>query len=394
MDFFSRDDLRTLLANRQPPCVSMYMRTTRGVAHEDKTRWKNQVREAEERLVAAGQRAPKANEFLNSARELLEDAPFWLNVSAGLAAFLSPELVRTYRVPLPLDDLVLVADRFHVKPLLPLLAGNGRFFVLALSQNHVRLLQGTHYTAQQIDLQGVPTSLREALLHGDQVGMSTFHTRTTAGGPVGRREAVVHGQGVDVEGTKESILEYFQGVDRGLHRYLREEQAPLVPAAADFLLPIYRLANTYPHLLDEGLEGNPDRLSAHELHNRAWVLVQPHLQRTQEKIAALYRQLTGTGRTSNDVAAVVAAAYQGQIQYLFVALDQEQWGTFDPAALKAQVHDAAQKGDEDLVNLAAVHTLAHKGTVYPVELDQMPEHTPLAAIFWLPLGERSSKRTV
>jgi hypothetical protein len=33
-------------------------------------------------------------------------------------------------------------------------------------------------------------------------------------------------------------------------------------------------------------------------------------------------------------------------------------------------------------------------TVYAVEPDQVPARTPLAAIFWLPIGERSSKRTV
>src|SRR5436305_1698917 len=32
MDRFSREDLRALLANRQTPCVSFLMRTTRGVA--------------------------------------------------------------------------------------------------------------------------------------------------------------------------------------------------------------------------------------------------------------------------------------------------------------------------------------------------------------------------
>jgi hypothetical protein len=41
---------------------------------------------------------------------------------------------------------VVVTDRFHIKPLLPLLSGDGRFYVLALSQSEVRLLQGTRYS--------------------------------------------------------------------------------------------------------------------------------------------------------------------------------------------------------------------------------------------------------
>jgi hypothetical protein len=47
--------------------------------------------------------------------------------------------------------LVIVSERFHVKPLLPLLSGDGRFYVLALSQNEIRLLQGTRYSVEQVD---------------------------------------------------------------------------------------------------------------------------------------------------------------------------------------------------------------------------------------------------
>src|SRR5207253_2352933 len=104
------------------------------------------------------------------------------------------------------------------------------------------------------------------------------------------------------------------------------EHAPLVLAGTAYLLPIYRQANSYAHVLAEAIEGNPDRLSARELHDRAWALVQPHLRQGQEKAADLYRQLAGTGRTASDLAAVVSAAQAGQIQFLFVALASEQWG--------------------------------------------------------------------
>ena len=54
MELFSRGDVRGLLANRQTPCVSFFMPTTRGVGHEDSKRFKNLVRELEERLPASG----------------------------------------------------------------------------------------------------------------------------------------------------------------------------------------------------------------------------------------------------------------------------------------------------------------------------------------------------
>jgi hypothetical protein len=245
-----------------------------------------------------------------------------------------------------------------------------------------------------MDVPEVPANLGDVLHHPDEVKSRSLHTHPAAGGPAGRREAIYHGQGAGVDGAKDGLLEYFQQVDRGLHRHLNSDQAPLLLAGVEYLLPIYRQANTYAHLLEDGLEGHPDRFSARELHDRAWPVVQPHFRKARDRIAGVYRQLAGTGRTTNDVAAVVAAAHQGQIQYLFVARGRTQWGTFDPATLQVQTHDTAQPGDEDLLNLAAVHALSHRGTVYAVGPDEMPDRTPLAAVFWLPLGERGSKRTV
>src|SRR5206468_11044883 len=131
--------------------------------------------------------------------------------------------------------------------------------------------------------------------------------------------------------------------------------------------------------------GHPDRMSAKDLHDRAWDIVSPHFDEAQKKLAALYHKLAGTGRTANDVSAVVTAAYQGQIQHLFVAHNREMWGSFDPSGPHVTVHETAQAGDEDLLNLAAAYTLTHKGSVYAVEPDLVPGSTPLAAIFWLPV---------
>jgi hypothetical protein len=82
-------------------------------------------------------------ELLQPARRLLDDSSFWQYQAEGLAVFLAAGTLRTFRVPVPFAELVVVAPGFHVKPLLALLTGDGLFYVLALSQNQVRLLVGT-----------------------------------------------------------------------------------------------------------------------------------------------------------------------------------------------------------------------------------------------------------
>jgi hypothetical protein len=304
--------------------------------------------------------------------------------SDGLAIFLSSDQFRYYRLPFDFDELVVVSDRFHIKPLLPLLRGDGRFYVLALSQNEVRLIQGTRYSVSEIDLEGVPESLAEVLRYNDPEKRLQFHTSTLTPGGKGGRPAVFHGHGVaSADDPKDYISRYFHRVDEGLRDLLRDEQAPLVLVGVDYLLPIYREANTHPHLMDEGIEGNPEELRAEELHQQAWAIVQPLFMAAQKEAVAQYRQLAGAGseRASNDLKEIVPAAYHGRVETLFVTVGLQQWGTFDPETNAVQLHSKAKPGDEDLLDFVAVHTLLNGGTAYAVEPEKVPAEALLAAVF-------------
>jgi hypothetical protein len=154
-----------------------------------------------------------------------------------------------------------------------------------------------------------------------------------------------------------------------------------VLAGVEYLFPLYREANSYRHLFEEGIAGNPELMTTEDLHMRAWAIVQPHFLKAQHEAAAAYERLLGLGRASGDVEAVVPAAYYGQVDRLFVAVGVQCWGTFDPATHAVHWHSEAQTGDEDLLDFAAVHTLLNSGTVYAVAPEYVPDIRPLAAIF-------------
>jgi hypothetical protein len=383
MDILSRKDLRALSEKKDGLHVSIYMPTHRAgpETQQDPIRLKNLLGQAEERLMDSGLRAPEAKAQLESAYKLIQDGVFWQSQSDGLAIFVSSEIARHYRLPLDFEELVVITERFHVKPLLPLLSGDGRFYVLALSQDEIRLLQGTRYRVGEVDLEGAPTSLAEALRFDDPERRLQFHTASGPSGGKGSRPAMFYGQGAPSQDEKGDILRYFQKLDTGVQELLADEQVPLVLAGVDYLLPLYREANTYPHLSEEGIEGNPENLSAKELHQRAWAIVQPRFLEEREVAAKQFRQFADTDRASDNLTDIVPAAYHGRVETLFVALGVQQWGTFDPAANEIQMHQDAEPGDQDLMDSAAVQTLLHGGSVYAVELDQMPSEVSLAALF-------------
>jgi hypothetical protein len=257
--------------------------------------------------------------------------------------------------------------------------GGKEFFVLALSQNAVKLFEGSPFGLCDIDEpEGVPKSLVDALKYDELEKQLQFQTGTGVGGK-GERAAMFHGQ--DLADNKERIQRYFRQIDQGLRDLLRDEQAPLVLAGVEYLLPIYKEVNTYPHLLNGGITGNPEGVSPEELHRQAWAQVEPYFKREQEEAAARYRQLAGTGRTSHDPGEILPAAYHGRVECLFVALSRQQWGDYDPGTNRVDLHVAPQPGSFDLLDLAATQTLLNGGAVYAVEPSEVPAETLLAAVF-------------
>ncbi|MCZ7575284.1 MAG: hypothetical protein M5U01_42585 [Ardenticatenaceae bacterium] len=381
MSFISESDLRVLLEASKGPCVSIFLPTHRAgpATLEDRIRLKNLLDEAEERLIASGLRRPEAENVLEPARHLSAEGIFREHPCDGLAIFLSPALFRAFCLPLQFAELVVVSDRFHLKALFPLLTGDGRFYVLALSQNDVRLLLCTRYSVKEIELKGVPKSMEEALQYDNLQQQLRF--RPDRAGGTGVRTAIWYGQGEEQDNTKDYLLTYCRRIDEGLHALLRDEQVPLVLAGVEYLLPIYREANTYLSLVDAGIPGNPDRLSAAELHERAWAVMQPIFEKAREDAADRYGALAGTGLTSDELEAILPAAFAGRVDSLFVAVGHQRWGRFDPDTETVHVHPEPEPGDEDLLDRAAIQTLLHDGEVYALNEQTLPCDSLIAAVF-------------
>jgi hypothetical protein len=384
MNLFTRDNLNGLMEEREGPCISIFMpahRTSAGT-QQDKIRFKNLLKEAEAKLAAMAQEGLDPQEFLGPANRLLEENSFWQHQIEGLAVFVSPEVFENFRVPISFLELVVAADRFHLKPLLPLLSHNGKFYILALSQNEVHLYRCARDQVKELKSESIPSNIREALKYHDREKQLQFHTGTPeAGGRSGRRAAMFHGHGAGTDDTKDRIISFFRRIDSGIQEVLSEENAPLVLAGVDFLLALYRKANSYTGLYEEGITGNPEGFNAKELYEQAWKIVEPHFQEVVNAAAARYRQFAGTSRASDDLRVIIPASHHGRVELLFVAVDIQTWGVFDPLTDSVTMHERWEPGDEDLLNLAALQTMRNGGTVYAAELDEIPDNAYSAALF-------------
>jgi len=380
MRHFGLDALKEVLQPREGPAITLLVPTLAGGTdfRQNAVRFKNQIRSAEEALSARGLSAARIKELMAPATEMLGDTPFWEKQRRGLVMFLAPRFSRYYRVPLALPEMAVVSDRdFHVKPLVPLVAETGRFFLLTLSQNRVALYEAFREGMTEIEPVGLPPSLREYLEQQGVEGGRQFQTRSLGSTD---RSGVSHGHN-PADQDKERLAEYFREVENAVWEVLRQERVPLLLAGVEYLHPIYREANRYPHLFEQGLHGNVEGMSETDLFNRAWEVMEAHLQQHRGEALARFQGKVGTGLTSTEATQVVPAACQGRVDTLFVPVGVQVWGRYLPETSEIQISAPGANGQVDLLNLAAVETLNSGGRVLVLESSEVPGAGKAAAIF-------------
>ncbi len=383
MERLNKEEIELLMdQGKNEPCITIYMPTLQGreKAKENSTRFKNLLSKAEEQLGTLGLESAEINNLLEHEKKLISDSHFWANQSKGLAYFISKKFSRYYRLPMEFKEMSLVRQSFHLKPLFNLLSSDGQFYILALSQKDARLLRGTQNTIEEMDLSKLIEKFEVEFVDEIPEQFLQFHTGAPESG--GIRTAVYFGHGGEIDSiVRERLLKFFRFIDREIQDLLDANNSPLILACVDYLAPLYKTSSRYPLLFEDNIKGNPENISARELHEKAWEVVKPYFLEKQNAAKDLYHELKGTGKTSNDILEILPAAYHGRISDLFVTPGVQQWGYFDPETEKITLTEEQQHNSEDLIDMAAAKTFTTSGSVYAVDSEQMPDTTAVAAIF-------------
>ncbi|MEC9372623.1 MAG: hypothetical protein VYC34_02220 [Planctomycetota bacterium] len=376
-------DILELSEMRDKPSVTILMPRARagGDTKADPIRLRNLLDKAEAELESTGVRGADARSILELGRTLLSDTRFWMRGGAGLSLFLSPKHHSIHELPLDFSPTVVVADGFHVRPLLRLLQTDGVFYVLAISKDDVRLVQSTREQAAELPIEEAPDSMQEALRFKE---FETHQQHHVADRPAGGRTALFHGHGVGVDDDLTDVEDFFRQVDGPLLATLGEERRrPLVLACVERHAPVFRRVSDHPNVLDGVVEGNPEMWGPDELRQRAWPIVEPEFKRRQAEDRGGIEDLSGSDRRSDVLLEVLPAALSGRVDALFIDRSAVRWGRLDRESQSVEPSRERRPGDVDLLNEAAVATAQHDGRVYFVPEQDLPagieSGDPLAA---------------
>lgn len=351
------DVLPALLEPAEPALSILFpMATDQRDQRAPDARFRQLLGEAEERLAHAGLDEADRRSLLAPAEDAGRD--FTRHRDPGLAFYLAqgrePEIVALPDSP---ADCVVVGRHFHLKPLLPVLARNRRFFVLALSSANARLLRATPFAWEELALAALPPDAQAEL-----------DSLPAVGGPA------------PDETRRRLVTADAHRVAHAVRAAIGTDPAPIVLAAEPQVAGHFTKSAQLPQLLAEGVSVNPFALTDADLHARALAVIAPALETEAEILLDQVNARLGTAEATVAIRLeeILAAAQEGRVDAVAVAADAVLWGRWQAGETVA-AHGHQAPGDEDLLNLAAVLAMRTGARAYALPGARLPRQSPAVA---------------
>ena len=370
VDIPTLPEFKALATVRADACVSIYVPTT--TLPQDtavsRAQLKTFSKAALDQLDEAGCDKRRRASIGDHLAELEDDDEFWRFQAHSLAVLLTPETMRTFRLLNRLTAMVEVSDRFHLKPLLRAITFPHEAFVLALSENAVRLVEVfADLPPQQLTVHELPKSAADA------VRRASVNDRSPS-----RR---IQG----LEGQKVLLRQYCRRIDAALRPLLAGRNTPLILAATEPLASIYRLVNTYQGYAQATIGTSPDRTSDADLAAAVRPILDGIYARELQSMRDLFESRRGQGRATNDLSDAARAATFGAIEQLMVDINEVIPGTVD--ALNGQITFAGRASVQTygIVDEIAARALLSGANVLGARKEDIPGGASLAAILRFPV---------
>jgi hypothetical protein len=179
---------------------------------------------------------------------------------------------------------------------------------------------------------------------------------------------------------KQNIVLYLEEVDRTLFtEILHDKTGPLVIAAVEYLVPIYKSITKYKYIAEQAITGNYEHESLSFLFDQVKEAIAPYFSTSKNNALKMYYDNIATAQTSSMPEKVIPASHYAQIEDLFVRKGAHLWGKFNEADNQLVIHNEKQEGDRCLLNEAVMHTYLNGGTAYELVEDKMPKESIVAA---------------
>ena len=373
-------DLASGILDRQlTPHLSLFQPTHRRHPEnqQDPIRFRNLVGRLENSL-SSRYSEQQVDTLLQPYRELGRDGQFWNETLDAIAVLGAPGFFRVYQLARPVPERAIVADSFHLKPLIRIRQSADAYHVLALNRRDMRLYEGSRDHLSEVDLVPGARTITEAL--GEE--LTEPHLTVASYGSAGDGLPQRHGHGTKQDEIDLDTEKYFRAVDRVvLEHYSSPSQLPLILAALPEHQTPFRRVSHNRLLLQDGILGDPSALSREALRERAWAVMEPrYLDRLAELVETFGTARAG-GRGAEDPTDIAKAAIAGRVDTLLIEAERVIPGRVDASGALAFDVGLDDADVDDVLDDLGELVLKMKGHVVVVPAQRMPTDTGVAAVY-------------
>lgn len=367
------------LKTQEGPFISLYQPTHRHSPDnlQDPIMYKNLVRKIEDSLKKDYNKRD-IEKIMLPFYDLADNKPFWEHAHDGLAILANKDGGIVYLLQRSVKELAVVADSFHIKPLIRTFQSADRYQVLGLNRSQFTIYEGDRYGLSEILFdEDTPTTIEDML--GDEYNEKYF-TAGTYAGPSG--VGAYHGHGGKKEVQAKLIEKFFRQVDKYVTDEIsKKSNLPLILVTLDEYHTIFQNISRNPYLQKKRINIDYTALTTEKLNEIVWKeMEQVYLAKTDELVNAFHSAQAKLMAT-DDIAQVVRAAWEKRIDTVLIEADRMVPGKINLETGHIIEGDLEHPGFDDVLDDLAEKVIRNGGSVIILPKERMPATTGVAATY-------------
>jgi hypothetical protein len=341
-------DLNVLNVASRGPMISLYL--SKDVAILDQKsfsdRWKDLLQKAEYYLLKDYTRS-----FVDNFMKKLRTGAFLDRLEGldrGLVVFYAEDCfdgeVGFLRVQSAINDLVIVADSFHIKPLIRIKNTSRGFFIVTMSSRAINVLIENN---------------------GHLVRLDSY-----------RNEPGMNGS------NKKESKDFFLNAAQELNKLFTAYRLPIILAGVkDHIGHMKKLLNQ-SMLMSESIVGNVEKMKSNELREKAYEILTPYYDEQELDAVGELEVAMSKDRAITYLEDIAISAVYGKIQKLFVVENRFVWGSINKMTGEIFIEPKRVNAhDDDILDDLCQMVLAKGGEVVVVkEISNFKGHYAVAIV--------------
>ena len=339
------ESMKPLFESTSGVHLSVYI-TNSGDLNFLKQKLRNALDEALEYLVPAME-LREIEKLFKPIEMLIKDTKKLSGFTGNLGIFRTQTSFRALSLPIEVENTCIVADSFHVKPLLKWMQTDREFLFLGIESSYATLYQGSLHTLKEIDTIFFPDLLRNPT--EDKNTQELYETMEWLNAWIMNLTAEVRPR-LYIAGNK--------GVTSRVLKVLQYENAFPKPIWGDY---------------------NP-KMTAF-ICSEIRTALKTEVRKEFEKAIVEFHYASDVNLAKGNVFTIAKAAVQGKIKKLLISDGIKIFGKLNRKSGEITIHETdLDHEDDDILDDLAQTVLANGGEVVVAPLGVIPKGRPILAI--------------